>query len=263
MEPDYETALEGSGRSVALTLDMLTTRVPATVAQTADQRTSAPNTVKSQSNRIQQFGRGVARLVFTPPDSPARTCTGFLITASVVMTNYHCIDGLSDVTNAYVEFDYYEETSEREDFNIVGSVVTDQDGITTERALDVALLRLDRDASRPTAALAVGRAAPGSPAVLIGHPGGAPQIVSLAACRIVASLPPLDPSRSSFEVSHACFTETGSSGAPLFDFETGAVVALHHEGFERAAVARVNRAVAMDAIVPWLKQLQNLPITTK
>lgn len=54
-----------------------------------------------------------------------------------------------------------------------------------------------------------------------------------------------------------CDSEAGSSGAPLFD-DSGALVALHHLGFEvdhqcRPIEPRVNKAVSIQAILADLQ----------
>lgn len=211
-----------------------------------------PNTVASQSIRIRRLGKSVARVTILSETELPRVCTAFLVAPDVVMTNYHCIDGVETAPRV-VEFDYDEAHSDSKDYLAPELVAQALDDVAFQRLADVVLLRLESaPVGRVPLSLSTRAPRPGDNVITVSHPGGAPKQVSLTGCRVVSVLAPA--AENIVDIAHSCSTEHGSSGAPVIDFDEDVVVAVHHAGFEAAGQSRTNRAVEMQGIVKWIRR---------
>lgn len=213
-------------------------------------------------------------MLLVPIEGKMQSCTGFAVTRDLLLTNWHCGptlvpsgDGLKEIPDLFwsndmcrrvlIDFSWDDDRISR-DFECDAVVERNQE-------LDYALLRIAPvSASSALKPVRLATARPGSDSrvSIIHHP--------LAEQKRVSRECPLGPnlSRASWrgdipatEFEHLCDTEGGSSGAPVFD-ETGAVVGLHHLGFDRDRVTcellpnipKVNKAVWIDFIVADLKK---------
>ena len=132
-------------------------------------------------------------------------CSGFFVTPHLVMTARHCVMTAQEALNTSLELG----STELRDLLLIMS----QDG------LDFSLLWVETNDSPPPLAL---RAVPSAPLVLWQSPAARARVVSVLGCQPVAG------GGSLFH--HQCDTSVGTSGAPIQDRASGAVVALHTNG---------------------------------
>jgi V8-like Glu-specific endopeptidase len=194
-------------------------------------------------------GDSVGMLLATTADETTNwTCSGVLVADDLFLTNWHCIERLSDHNAGTMQgliIDMgWDGDSTSQDYQVLAL----EHG---EPSLDFAFLKVaprGKDgAARP---VALRRAAPVEEDVsVVHHPEGQEKMISASGCRVVKLNYPTDDAPS---LSHTCDTTGGSSGAPVFD-RAGHVMALHFCGFNEANdVNRFNRAVRIDRIVAWL-----------
>lgn len=189
--------------------------------------------------RARALSNAIARLKVQTARGP-RNCSGFLLGADLLMTNYHCISTLGDAAGARVEFGI--ETPTIALFRVAKIEASD-------RQLDYALVRLS------AAAAQFGRLFIGAPAgsptrlILIQYPGGKFKTVAFPPnCAVgVALLKGVDDRLHDF--GHTCDTAGGSSGSPVVRWEDGSVVGLHHWNYDPASPGSLNQAVHMGHIV--------------
>jgi V8-like Glu-specific endopeptidase len=191
--------------------------------------------IKGVSSTIQQWGKPVARLRIMMLQGEA-LCTGFLVSGNLLLTNQHCIKNSSEALSTRAEFGYddFDSTPDRYSASLE---LVNSDGT----GLDYALIRLSgkpgekyghvlMDRPDPTFVLADQH-----PLIIIEHPGGLPKEVSIKDCAVSGSqIAGIELNRAT-DFGHHCDTLGGSSGSPVFDFETGKVVGLHHMGFTAAS----------------------------
>ena len=203
-----------------------------------------------------------------------QSCTGFAVTRDLLLTNWHCGptlvpsgDGIKEIPDLFwpddmckrvlIDFSWDDDRISR-DFKC--DTVVERNQELDDPRLPIAPVSAS-SALKPVR-LATARPSSDSQVSIIHHP--------LAEQKRISRECPLGPnlSRASWrgdipatEFQHLCDTEGGSSGAPVFD-ETGAVVGLHHLGFDRDRdtcellpnTPKVNKAVWIDAIVADLKK---------
>ena len=158
------------------------------------------------------------------------TCTGVLLDAKTVATNHHCMlyslafqrskqtpaPSCQDIT---VEFDFFAPNQR--------GPTAQCDGVKIDDKLDVALIRLDREAGdvapgKKREPVKMRPASEGTPEVvrMLHHPIGLPLAVH-EHCRIFKV--------EQTDLLHDCAATNGSSGSPLFD-EQMRWVGLHYKG---------------------------------
>lgn len=186
------------------------------------------------SDDIQNVGKAVARLRIKTGRGQ-QLCTGFLISDSLLITNYHCIYSDEEAVSAVADFGYDAEGATIETFRIVKLESPDSD-----TSLDYSVVRVEREPGKVFGHLSVSSTSTGpfpQPApklFLIEHPGGNAKMVSIMKCEVVSGqLAGLNPTELT-DFGHHCDTMGGSSGSPVFAFGSNEVVGLHHIGFEEA-----------------------------
>lgn len=200
--------------------------------------------IDGQSDTIREWGRSVARLRLVADDGKGYYCSGFLVARDLLLTNQHCIQSDAERRSARVDFDF-DRIGARPLVLGLGSPVG------TSYDLDFALFRLRGDPDRHGLPLGGPVTRNGAAMVVIQHPGGEPKQVSLLGCKVLPyRAPGRGPDRTDF--GHLCDTLGGSSGSPVIDLRTGAVVGLHHLGYLEGDAMPVNRAVHIPAIVAHL-----------
>ena len=189
-------------------------------------------------------------------------CSGVMVAPDVLLTNYHC--GVAPGVNAWstqVRENMVVDLS-RDDRADVRQQYSVAEVLEARPGLDYALLRLTPVAGgsqyvgAPVFQSLADRASrvPGTHLFVIHHAQCQAKLVSRD-CR--AELKAASNDASDAELAHACDTEPGASGAPVFD-EEGHLVALHHRGFPRDGTCKVtgkklNYAVLMSRIVDDLQ----------
>jgi len=215
------------------------------VTPSEKQSISGPNQLMKVGDapaRIRRLGHPIARLRFMVAGQGQATCTAFLVGQRLLLTNQHCIATDDERASALVDF-FYDADDSRATGQRVAEIVA------SDRGLDYTLLRLAADP--PTGAgrlffapLTWAWSGTAHPLVIVQHPSGLPKRASIADCSTtgadrIGALPgePTD-------FGHLCDTLGGSSGSPVLDWSTGAVVGLHHFGFHAGSPDPVNQAVS-------------------
>ena len=181
----------------------------------------------------------VGRLQILHLDGTAHGCTATLVDHNLLLTNHHCFPGR--VAEALIDMRY--DRNSIQTIEEAGRLAIDPVAVEFSHELDFALIRVvPEDAERLSRLHPVplaGALADGlSDLIVIHHPRLQSKRISDLQCR-----PLPDVSAGSARMLHTCATSAGSSGAPMFDLETGAVVALH-----RAGSPDGNEAVPIGAI---------------
>ncbi len=205
--------------------------------------------IVGQDEWIRQIGRAVARLRFVGDDGQVYVCTAFLITADLMLTNQHCIASDSERQSALVDFDFDAPDAETTTLRLDQLLATDI-------ALDYSVVRLARCVGRVPLQLDPTRPPDGAQLLIVQHPGGEPQQVSIADCEVDGvEVAGRDGTLTDF--GHQCDTIGGSSGSPVMLFESRRVVGLHHLGIRPGSPDLVNRAahigLVLDDLDPALR----------
>lgn len=202
-----------------------------------------------------RVARAVVRLTAKLPSGRA-SGTGFMIAPDLVLTNHHVLHdwSRSDAPATRVKVDFGYENDENDDLREFETCAGDPASIAGEREDDWAVVRLS---ALPTTNPYIVLPLSGAPPVevenrvyIIQHPkGGAKQI----------GLHHNDVRFVDDKVMHyRTDTESGSSGAPVFD-ERWQVVALHHRWVEvgHAGRRRVfrNEGIVIGRVVAGLRRL--------
>lgn len=202
--------------------------------------------ILGQDAWIVAAGKSVARLRIIGDNGRVYPCTGFLVTRDLLLTNQHCIASQTEMESALVDFDYDEESNTFETHNLAELLQASYD-------FDYALVRLAQDTGREPLALAATRVGKKEQLLIIQHPAGEAKQVSIADCKVKGALQEgRGPSKT--DLGHRCDTIGGSSGSPVFRFETQNVIGLHHLGFRRRTGELFNRAVHIDLVLADLAQ---------
>jgi TPR repeat protein/V8-like Glu-specific endopeptidase len=193
-----------------------------------------------------RIGKSVGRLDVAT-DNGVFPCTAFLVDDDLLMTNNHCVPGITENARAgasaivgvqfvmgYIQEGVSEGTMK---------YLVDPTPVETSKPLDYTLLRILGDApGRDVGALRLAAITPNDndPYWIIGHPMGEAQRISREKCRANA------PALSDGKLLHTCDTMPGNSGSPVIDASSQRVIGLHHAG---SANNSVNYAVPMERIL--------------
>lgn len=213
----------------------------------------------SQSDFLRRMARPVGRFVFTNSSGSIFYCTASLIADDLMLTNDHCVN---DIAEGVLWMGYLRP---RDDSGVamyeVELPVLEQN---SER--DYAILRVRGNPGRTWGTVTLSRRVPEprQSLFMIHHPGGMVQHITRGRCQAA------DPSVERDELIHVCDTMGGSSGAPIFDFETREVVGLHYRRYSLqeqnggqliATLAGVSSIVAdlIDTATPAAPSTPDLP----
>ena len=193
---------------------------------------------KSSEPTIYNKAKAVARLLI----NGRYACTGWLVSkGSLLFTNAHCIDSLSDVQNT--DFEFMAEESRCAMGSSDGSRMSDRNyaGIYDGTALlkksatwDYALIQLKGDPASKYGYLELDnrKASVNEQIYIPQHPGGRPKELGVfdsnhnGNCRVKGYKRGCAPE----DMAYSCDTEGGSSGSPVLSRTNNKVIALHHCG---------------------------------
>jgi hypothetical protein len=160
-------------------------------------------------------------------------CSGALVGPDLVLTAAHCFETAADCANGKIVFGYQvdkngkvNQTLPRREVYHCKEIVAQE--FSDENNADWLVLRLDRRVIGHTP-LKINRGEsvePGTPLFLIGHPLGLPKKISDSAIVVDAEDP------VTFESTLDTFG--GSSGAPVFNGQTGLIEGVHNTGDSRS-----------------------------
>lgn len=199
-------------------------------------------------------------------------CSGAMLTKDIYITNWHCGGTAAMPDNAYwvtngacanglVDLGW-DGGSARRMYDCVKVLRVD-------KRLDYALLRVrpvlgPGAATGPATPVRIEEALPDDDKLFVVHHAECqPKLVSSLGCILKqksrrAWTDPVT-TKNGPEIAYECDTETGASGAPVFDSQ-GRMFALHHLGFEKASPANacaipdtVNKGITMRAIMNDLR----------
>jgi hypothetical protein len=195
--------------------------------------------IRGQDAWIVEDGRSVARLRFVADSGGLFSCTAFLVTRDLLLTNQHCIATDSERDSALVDFDYDTD-------RLAHKPVRLKELAHTSFALDYAVVRMQKPADRHALKLDTTQAPDGEHLLVIQHPAGEPKQVSLRDC-VVDGPSVKGREHPDTDFGHQCDPMTGSSGSPVFRLETRTVVGLHHLAYDQGAL--FNRAVHIQRVL--------------
>jgi hypothetical protein len=185
---------------------------------------------------LKDLGRSVARLRFSTPTGEA-TCTGFLVSPAVLMTNQHCINTEEEAASLIAEFGY--DTPGAGVDRVRGESIVD---ISVPRDYSLVRLAGNPGAKWGVLTFADNSPMPGLPLVIVEHPLGGYKQVSLEHCGVV-EVNRLGAGNMPTDFAHGCDTLSGSSGSPVIDLGSQKVIGLHHFGFVFEDQPAINQAV--------------------
>jgi Trypsin-like peptidase domain len=191
-------------------------------------------------------------------------CSGVMVAPDLFLTNWHCgkpndasfpdgdVWGEQIKSDTIIDLSWDDDSLSRE-YSVVEVIIKDKD-------LDFALLKVQAVNSSSEArsvVIKLGQLASNENIVIVHHPAGRQkQISSGVQCKVVS------PSRDSWiakkpgvDFTHRCDTESGSSGAPVFN-ESGELVGLHHQGFDynnSCKSDKLNKAVNIAKIYDFIR----------
>jgi hypothetical protein len=208
--------------------------------------------IRTQSQRIRDLGRAVARLRFIGDDDSGYYCTGVLVAPDLLMTNYHCPRSDGERRSTLVDFDYDSDNAVPKTLRLKSLVIGDP-------RLDFAIYRLSAAlADRSPLKMGEGEVVKGQALIIIQHPAGQPKQVSTLDCRVSEPVG----AGASTDFGHLCDTLGGSSGSAVLDERTGLMLGLHHIGFSEKTQVRVNGAVLLKHIADYVRRRKRFDLVT-
>ncbi|MBY6112902.1 serine protease [Mameliella alba] len=191
---------------------------------------------------FRRLGRGVG-LLSIKHDAGENPCTAFLVDATHLLTNHHCIPGVLEdprigatkITSVTWVAGFIEpgrvDEAQRFEVNPV-PVETSPDLDYT--VLEVKGIPVDQFPPLPLTDAALKE---GMPFWIIGHPLGKSQHISREGCRAARPVLQAAPEpQTGDRLRHTCDTLGGNSGSPIIDSSSRQVIALHNSGDRRIGV---------------------------
>jgi len=212
-----------------------------------------------EDSALQRAAASVAKLVFVR-EGGGYTCTGFMVSDSLMLTNRHCISTAAECRTAQAIFGY--ELGEKNTLRTGPQHACQEVVKVGGPDLDYALLRLKGAPGRTFGKLVLKADVPAENAklVMVQHPYGEAKQVSREDCAIkTVSAPSYESSRET-DFGHTCDTLNGSSGSPMLN-EKMEAIGLHHLGFDLSSRrwGRENRAVSIQFILPLIEASLTAP----
>lgn len=181
------------------------------------------------------------------------SCTGFLVSNDVLVTNHHCFHTDQECSTAVAQFGFEEDSNlDRQE----GEEFACDKLLDADEGLDLTLIRL-KGAPGLNWGFLTWESQPAKKDLalfVIQHPGGDPKRVA-SDCAVKTENAVGNVPDDATDFGHSCDTEDGSSGAPVLN-EQNRVVGLHHLGFTSNDIAwsRQNRAVAASRVQARIAQ---------
>lgn len=199
------------------------------------------NAICYKNNHSSKYGKSkaVARLLINGRGA----CTGWLVGKNLLLTNYHCIDSLSDVQNTDFEFMAEENvcSSSRDGSWFSHRSTAIYDGVALvakDKANDFALIRMEKNLGNTYGYFELDNRRPnvGEAIYIPQHPGGRPKEMAIydsnesgGRCQ-VKQVHGRGCTGSANAVRYSCDTEGGTSGSPVVSASTNKVIAIHNCG---------------------------------
>jgi V8-like Glu-specific endopeptidase len=207
--------------------------------------------IKDGPDWVKLLAPPVARLAVTNRQA---FCTGFLVSPTLVVTNQHCIATDADALSTFAEFKFEKPRVVAEKSYRVRKLEA------VDATLDYAVLRLNDDAGAKYGRVRVaplGTVSDGALLVIVQHPAGQPKMFVVDSCA-VSGTDVTGAGTEKTDFGHTCDTLRGSSGAPVFTNPSGALVGLHHWGFDENGKP-LNQAVHFERILADIRNAKGRP----
>ena len=176
-----------------------------------------------RQHRYYGWSQSIAFILFQKLQGDDTNCTGFLVAPTILVTNHHCISEKRQLRTSLVQFGFESQPLAAPVRARFKEILYSNDG------LDFTLLRL----TAAPAGIVPARMDETPPhenqrLVLIQHPERQPKTIAVKNC--VVQTPDVVGAKPGVKTDfyHACDSAGGSSGSPIIDEATGAVVGLHH-----------------------------------
>ena len=200
-------------------------------------------------HRYYRYSAPIAMVLFQKrSDGLDSNCTGFLVSATLLITNNHCISVEKQVRTVLVRFGFDQiREPPAADVRVAALLHTDE-------GLDYTVLRMARSPNLAPVRLNLDAVKAGHTLILIQHPDRQPKTIAVKNC--VVQLADFVARKEGVKTDflHACDSEGGSSGSPIMDEATGEVVGLHHLAlFDPKIMDYHNLGVKMPLILDALK----------
>jgi V8-like Glu-specific endopeptidase len=193
----------------------------------------------------------VGKLSYLANGNRPRSCTGFLISDNLFVTNQHCLADQETCNTAVARFGYEKKSKSQTD---LGKQFHCIHFIRACYNLDYALIELEGRPGDAFGHLETDTRAlqPTDQLILIQHPGGKPKMVSRDKnCAVITTIG--DGYAVNTDFGYGCDTEDGSSGSPVLLAQSMKVVGLHHLRAPESGVwKKQNRGVRMKPLAPEL-----------
>jgi len=224
--------------------------------------------INAQSSEIKSWGRAIAKLTVVRDDNQLSfSCTGFLVSPDLLITNRHCAESGSEARSVSAQFDFDTPGSDPP----LEAQVRVKEMVLSSCDLDFTLLRLVKavpffpgDDRKPLQMLPSGALSLNHPLLVIQHPGGLTKQVSITGCTLKREQM-IGNSSLGTDFGHGCDTNKSSSGSPIQIIgssadQNGKVIGIHHLGFRFDDVQsdvpeKVNRAVKINLIADFIKSV--------
>lgn len=196
--------------------------------------------------------------------SQPATCSGIALPPDLLLTAWHCGPRLNGAGDSIVSAFWSQSICDRTlidlswDDDEVSREFICREVLARSRDLDYVLLRVHSiDGSPAIGPVPINLRRDAITASIIHHPAASQKVIS-ADCQILDwALSSGTDQTPGAGFAHNCDSESGSSGAPVFDSK-GAVIGMHHRGFEKVpqtgSCDNRNKAIWLDAILDDLNR---------
>jgi V8-like Glu-specific endopeptidase len=193
------------------------------------------------------YGQPTAIIFFVAAhDKSESSCTGFLLTPELFITNNHCIKENWQIPSTEIHFGYETNSTQKE-------IVTISKIEVSSKALDFSLLRLSRPLNnRSVVKIDTNPVRVPQQLVLIGYPNANFKTISVIDCVIQKAIADDQPNGEN-DFYHLCDTQGGNSGSPVINNDNGRVVGIHHLGIPGVNDRGINLAVKITSVLNHIR----------